>query len=120
MSLIALLLLSSVSAYAEWVKIGSTDDYTYFADPSAIRRKGSLVKRWELYDFKTVQTLKRGSSFSFKQLMEYDCAEEQFRQIAIHAYSGQMGSGEIVESSSGDPGKWQPVIPGSMGQHDWT
>jgi hypothetical protein len=86
--------LSSVPAYAEWVKVISpvSRNYTAYIDPDTIRRKGSLVKRWELYDFKTIQTGERGSFFSFKQQMEYDCAEEQSRQLAIYAYSGQMGS----------------------------
>ena len=46
-ALIALQVLSSVSAYAEWVSIGYSDSlggYTVYVDPSTIRRKGDLVK----------------------------------------------------------------------------
>jgi hypothetical protein len=59
------------------------------------------------------------SFFSLKLLIEYDCAEEQSRGLAIYAYSGQMGSGEIVSSRSGDPDKWKPVMPGTMGESKW-
>ena len=47
--LIALLVLSSGPAYAEWVAIGSTDDgMTAYADPDTIRRKEEMVKMWVL------------------------------------------------------------------------
>jgi hypothetical protein len=54
--LITLLVLSSGPAYAEWVKIDEIDPYTLYVDPDTIRRKGDLVKMWQVYDFKAVQT----------------------------------------------------------------
>ena len=58
--LVTLLVLGSGSAYAEWVKISSNDTAIYYADPEAIRRKGTLVKMWVLVDFKTIQTSAEG------------------------------------------------------------
>ena len=58
-SLIALLVLSSVPAYAEWVAVEK--DYllpglqTVYVDPDTIRREGNLVTIWQLIDYKLMQ-----------------------------------------------------------------
>ena len=62
-SLITLLLLSSGPAYAEWVDVGGNESgMTVYVDSDSIRQKGNLVKMWQLYDYKTVQT-RAGTSF---------------------------------------------------------
>ena len=51
LTLLTLLVLSSVPAYAEWVTIAYSDSlggYTTYADPGTLRRKGNLVKIWSL------------------------------------------------------------------------
>lgn len=117
--ILTLLILSSSSAYAEWVEVEGGGKFTAYVDPETIRRKGNLVKIWVLDDYKTVRAAADKSYLSVKALDEYDCAEEQIRNLALYAYSGQMGTGEIVESISGVPSKWAPVIPGSVGQTKW-
>ncbi len=118
--LITLLVLSSAPAYAEWVKVGENDDgKTLYVDPDTIRRKGDLVKMWHLHDYKTIETYRGNSFMSNKSQWEYDCAEEQIRALAEYEYSGPMGNGELVRSDS-NPRNWAPVIPGSMGQIQWT
>ena len=58
-SLITLLVLSSVPAYAEWVAVEK--NYlvpglrTVYVDPDTIRREGNLVTMWQLIDFKWMQ-----------------------------------------------------------------
>lgn len=103
--LITLLLMSSVSAYAEWVEIVKTDKFTEYKDPETIRRKGNLVKVWQLRDFNTIQGYAGKSYLSLKMLLENDCTEEQFRILAQFAYSGRMGDGEIVSSVT-SPSEW--------------
>jgi len=117
---ITLLVLSSAPAYAEWVEVGGPDDgtYTHYADPTTIRRNGTLVKMWLLEDYKTIQTVDGKSFLSDKVQREYDCAEEQQRLLAFYWFSGQMGSGAVVYSNT-DPSKWAPVMPGSVGQALW-
>ena len=113
--LIILFFLSSSPVYAEWVKTAESDNAILYADPDTIRRKGSLVKMWILYDFKArQQTIAGKSSWSFKSQAEYDCAEEQARALAVYDYSDPMGDGKIVYSHT-NPDNWVPVIPGSMG-----
>ena len=58
-SLITLLFLSSVPAYARWVAVGeSNSGATVYVDPDTIRRKGDLVKLWVLGDFNTKRMAK--------------------------------------------------------------
>ena len=112
--LITLLVLSSGSAYAEWVRVDTieiVEATVYAEDPSTIHRQGNLVKMWALFDYKTTRRLHGGSwVLSAKNQYEYECAEKRQRLLASMSFSGQMGSGEIVhEFASARP--WQPVLP---------
>lgn len=128
LSLIALLLLSSGSAYGEWVKAigdgekevaGEPVKYTMYIDPDTIRTKESLVKRWELFDFNRVQTFGGKSYLSKTLLAEYDCAEEQHRFLAVAYYSLEMGQGVVVYKNEHQPSRWMPVMPDTVGQALW-
>jgi hypothetical protein len=118
--LIILLFLSSGPAYAEWVEVvgAGHDQYTLYADPTTVRRKGNMVKMWELSDYKTIQASAGKSYLSYKGQNEYNCTEEQMRILARAEYSGSMGAGETVDSNT-DPGKWFPVMPGTVSQALW-
>jgi len=118
--LIALMLLSSSPAYAEWVAVGGNDQIgmTTYADPGTIRRKGNLVKMWQLNDFKTVQTVEGTSFLSTKKQREFNCAEERTRILAATQFSGNMGTGEVVWRNANEQ-KWEPVVPESIGQTLW-
>lgn len=128
LSLIALLLLSSGSAYGEWVKAigdgekevaGEPVKYTMYIDPDTIRTKESLVKRWELFDFNRVQTFGGKSYLSKTLLAEYDCAEEQHRFLAVAYYSLEMGQGVVVYKNEHQPSRWMPVMPDTVGHALW-
>ncbi len=119
-SLITLLLLSSRPAYAEWVLVNTTDHgMTAYADPDTIRRKGELVKMWSLYDFKTEQYVRGVLLLSSKGQIEYDCAEERLRGLAVAEFSGNMGKGTVVYTDSSE-GKWIPVAPLGVVHALWT
>ena len=111
--LITILVLSREHVYAEWVSFGRTDKINVFVDPDTIRHKGDQTKMWHLFDFKTVQTLAGIPHLSLMQQYEYDCAEDFIRELAVRAFSGNMGGGDLVYSSS-DEGKWRPVSSGSI------
>lgn len=119
--LITLLTLSSGPAYAEWVQVGATDygTMTVYADSDSIRRKGQLVKMWSLYDFKTEQYVLGVAFLSSKGQIEYDCAEERLRGLAVAEFSGNMGKGTVVYTDSSE-GKWNPVAPQGVVQALWT
>jgi surface-adhesin protein E len=121
--LITLLVLSTAPAYAEWVDVSSGESYggfTMYTDPNTIRRKGELVKMWQLHDYKTVQTEASHSFLSLKAQSEFDCAEERVRLLAVTGFSGNMGKGNVVWSRQFDAeGGWHPVAPESLGQSVW-
>ena len=120
--LVTFLVLSNGPAHAEWVEVSgslSQGGYTVYADPDTVRRKGDLVKMWQVADYNIVQIEAAGKSFlSIRGLDEYDCTEEQTRNIAFYFYSAQMGTGEIIYSNT-DSGKWKPVIPHSIAHILW-
>lgn len=117
---LTLLSLTSGPAYAEWVKVSDSDETgkTVYVDPATIRRNSNLVKMWQSYDFKTVQTLGSIRFLTAKEQWEFDCAEERSRVVARKEFSGNMGSGPMVSTNS-QVGKWVPVILGSIGQTVW-
>jgi hypothetical protein len=57
-----LLVLNSDVAYAEWVKVSDRDETgkMVYVDPATIRRNSNLVKMWQFFDYKTVQTVGGG------------------------------------------------------------
>jgi hypothetical protein len=114
--LITLLVLCSAPAYAEWVAVGTADDgMTVYADPDTIRRTWDLVKMEALYDFKTIRTVEGNPYLSYKVQREYDCAEERIRYLAFTFFSGNMGSGKVVPTTSDEQQKSEPVQPDSIG-----
>jgi hypothetical protein len=119
--LITLLVLNSGPVYAEWVLTSGNDDagLTVYVDPETIRRKGNLVKMWQLYDYKTIQTVAGDSLLSIKRYNEYDCTEERTRMLAYTWFSGNMGSGKVVYSTP-DEQQWEPVIPRSINRTLWN
>jgi hypothetical protein len=118
--LVTLLMLSNGPAYAEWVKVGDGDEAgkTVYVDPASIRLNSNLVKMWQFYDYKTVQTVGGVRFLSAKEQWEFDCAEERSRVLALKEFSGNMGSGTVVYTNS-EVGKWISVMPGSIGQSVW-
>ena len=118
--ILTLLFLISSPAYADWVAVGGKLEAGMgaYADSATMRREGDLVKMEVLFDFKTIQTNASVSYLSAKAQMEYDCAEQRFRGFTVMYFSGNMGSGKLLDHSSGK-GKWLPVSPGSLDQTLW-
>lgn len=115
--LMMLLAVMSSSAMAEWVKVGGGDGDFVYADPTTIRKNGDNVKMWSLSDYKTPQG--RKSYMSSKTQDEYDCKEEQSRDLAFSMFSGNMGEGETVFTGPGAL-RWVPVAPGSVAKVLWN
>jgi hypothetical protein len=118
--LIMLLVLSSEPVYAEWVLTSGDDEagLAVYVDPDTIRRKGNLAKMWQLYDYKTVQTVAGDSLLSMKRFNEYDCTEERTRTLGYTWFSGNMGSGAVVYSTT-EVQQWEPVVPRTINRTLW-
>jgi hypothetical protein len=119
-SLLMLLLLCSGPAYAEWEKITGDDqgDMSVYVKPDTVRRSEEMVKMWTLYDFKTMQPVGDLAYLSIKERAEYDCDGERTRTLTGTNFSGNMGGGRAVRSTSRE-GTWRPVLQESVAQDLW-
>ena len=122
-SLITLLFLSTVPAYAEWVAVEK--DYllpglqTVYVDPDTIRREGNLVTMWQLIDFKWMQGNRSPGRFlSTKTHKEFDCAETRLRLLAFTEFSRRMATG-IPADGYVDKDNWLQVKPESINHALW-
>ena len=119
---IAQMLLGSGAVFAEWTKIGESTDYTGYVDISTIQREGSLVKMWDLMDYKTPR---RGLSFSFllqQGQSEYDCKLKTMRVMSFAWFSGNIGDGVILHKSTANLAtlKWNSVLANSTSEALWN
>jgi len=118
--LITLLVLSYGPVYAGWVLTSGDDEagLMVYVDPDSIRSKGNLAKMWQLYDYKTVQTVAGDSLLSMKRFNEYDCTEERTRALGYTWFSGNMGSGNVVYSTT-EVQQWEPVVSRTINHTLW-
>jgi hypothetical protein len=118
--LIMFLVLSSGPVYAGWVLTSGDDEVglKVYVDPDSIRRKENLVKMWQLYDYKTVQTVAGDSLLSIKRYNEFDCTEERTRMLAYTWFAGNMATGKVVYSTP-DEQQWEPVVPRTINHTLW-
>jgi hypothetical protein len=117
--LLMLLTVVSSSAAAEWVEVGRAENITFYADPATIRRSGDLVKMWELHDLKTRYLFEMSKPvMSYMSKLEYDCKEEQSRQLYLSGHSGNMLVGERIFTND-YPDTWHQVVPGTITETLW-
>ena len=108
------------TALADWTKISTDGDiYSAFADKDSIRRNGSSVTMVGLYDFRKQDFTPTGRGlYSTVVLREYDCRERRVRLMSSIDFSGQMGSGEPVDTSN-SVRRWEPVVEGGIDEAYW-
>jgi hypothetical protein len=98
--LMLLLAVTSHSAMADWVGLGSLDNYNVYADPTTIQKTGNGIKMWWLIDFKTSASGDSEPHMSMKTLSEFDCKKERLRNLSSSWHSEHMAEGKVVSSSS--------------------
>jgi hypothetical protein len=108
----------SGSAAAKWVKVGEDDKSATYADPATISVRGTWVKMWRVTDFKTKKSGPSGSYASLKEQDEFNCGGEIYRTISYAHHARNIGQGNVVYINS-NPGKWEPVSPGSVVEALW-
>ena len=115
-----LLMVFSTSLFAEWTRVGSSDDgeQTTYIDLETIKRKGNKVKIWSLFDYKTVRKLEHDRYLSRVIHQEYDCEEETLRILDVYWYSGNMQrNGKVVSSNTNIKDEAISIIPASVNEH---
>ncbi|MEP6935454.1 MAG: surface-adhesin E family protein [Nitrospirota bacterium] len=122
-SLITLLFLSMIPAYADWMAVEkhylSPGILTVYVDPDTIRREGALVTMWQLIDYKTMQGGTSPTRFSSTKIQKlFDCAEGRTGLLRVTDFWGNMGTGESAAAYV-EKGNWVRVEPDSMNQALW-
>lgn len=104
-----LIILVAAPALAEWIRWTSegSDVATGYIDPTKVRRDGSLVRIWEVLDYKKPDAI---GGLSTRFLAEYDCKEERVRNLSVSGHSGPMATGKILISSE-SPSEWKNIPP---------
>lgn len=116
--LMLLLAVVSSSAMAEWIKVGSNETGTFYADPTSIIKSSNMVKMRTLHDYKTAIKVAGALFFSSEVQEEYDCKENQSRTLFFSFHSRNMGKGKRVYSDP-EPHKWEPARLGSVREILW-
>jgi hypothetical protein len=121
---ITFLLLSTGSAYAEWVAVErgylSPGLQTVYIDSDNIRREGNVVTMWQLIDFKWMQGNPRGPTryLSTKTQKQFDCTDKRLRLLAFTEFSRGMGTG-IPRDGYVDKDNWLPMEAESINYALW-
>jgi hypothetical protein len=112
---LALFCAFSGTAAADWTAVGQANEiYAAYADRATLRRNGSLATMQGLYDFLRQDFTPDGRGlYSTAVLREYDCAGRRVRLLSSIDFSGHMGKGAPVSSSS-LPRRWEAVLEGGI------
>ncbi len=99
-----------------WSYVGQNEKVTMYLDTSNITRMGEHVSVWALWNAKTPAGIVSSAVMSSIHLTEIDCAASTSVIRTILNYSGQMGSGNLVDSITVRPDDLMPevIVPGSF------
>ena len=114
------LALFSGAATADWTAVGKPNEiYSAFADRESVRRNGDAATMHGLYDFRRQDFTPAGRSlYSTVVLREYDCRGRRVRLVSSIDFSGAMGTGTPVDTST-DARRWEAVLPGALDDAFW-
>jgi len=104
------------TAATDWASSCSSQAYggtEVYVARSTIRRSGDLAKMWDMYDFKTVQTIAGKRVLSVRNQHEYDCKSARRRMLSTTGFAGHMGKGAVVAFDN-TPMAWERVTSGDF------
>jgi len=107
-TLFALALLAN-SAQAGWVKMGETDEGTFYIDPVTVQRDGQVRQVWELIDLKQRD---EGGEMSRRLRVQYDCTLGRTQVLSISTHWEPMAAGGTLLSVV-RAGLWKEVPRGT-------
>jgi len=107
--LICLMMLAG-SAWAEWVRFGYNDTFTYYYDPAKIRKDGNMRRVWELHDLTQRNNI---GEISRRMLVEFDCKQERARFLSASSHSERMAVGKVLRTEEG-ASDWHEIPPDTI------
>lgn len=115
--LMIFLAVASNSVMAAWSKVTDNEEAIIYADLSTVSKSGNLVKMWDLTDLRKKNP---GDNYlSSKTQHEFDCKEKKSRVLNFSTFSGQMSSGNSLNTSN-RVHDWLPVKPGGVAGELWA
>jgi hypothetical protein len=118
----------SGSAAAEWTLLSSDTVKTEgvdagrgvktFIDKKSTNANGDRVTMWSLSDYESPVPFGGKQHLSSKSLDEYDCKNNEYRNLSVYWYSRHKAAGDTVYSETA-PGKMQPIVSGSIVEKQW-
>ena len=117
-----LLVLINGNAIAGWTKIMDATEgsdqgvfFSVYTDIDTMHNSNDVIKVWELYDYKTVQSEKDTKPYlSLMARTEYDCSKERSREHYIAIFSENMGKGNRGGNAD-HIHSWESLVPGTVG-----
>lgn len=103
----ALITLLADSAWADWVKMGETDEGSLFIDTTTVLRDGHLRQVLELTDLKQRD---EGGEMSRRTRVQYDCQLGRTQVLSISTHWEPMAAGKTLLSVARE-GLWKEVPP---------
>ncbi len=104
-----LLITLATTAHADWLKMGETDEGTFYIDTATIVRAGTRHEVWELTDLRERD---EGSELSRRSRVAYDCERRLTRVLSLATYPESMAKGEALLSVERE-GLWKEVPAGT-------
>ena len=104
--LVALIVVAN-SAWADWAKMGYTDEGSFYIDTASVLRDGHLRQVWELTDLKQRD---EGGELSRRTRVQYDCKLGRTQVLSISTYWEPMAAGKTLLSVARE-GLWKEVPP---------
>ena len=108
----ATLMFISTSANADWAYVTRSNlGIDYYAEPSTIRREGSIVKMWWMESFSSPQVMDGTPYLSTRALEYFNCSNQTSIKTYITVHPNRMGSGAAIAYGDIPNPQWTPVPP---------
>lgn len=106
--LMALSIVVTTPAWADWVKFGVDEPITFYIDPATILKDGHVRKIWGMYD------QSKADSPSSMALFEFKCRKDQLAILSLRVYSGPMATGRMLATLDHSKPDWVNVAPKTL------
>ena len=97
--------------FAEWYKVGKTEDMDVYLEIDRIRSDNNYVYYWEMMDLFE----RENDSLSIQRYIQGDCNIIRFKTLQYIFYDEKMGTGKM-EAQDSKIKDWKYYRPGAIGE----
>jgi hypothetical protein len=109
--LIALLMLISCSAWAEWLLLSETTWSKVYVDLDTIKKDGNISSVWAVNDF---YSRNKDGELSSRNRVHIDCKNERYRATSFSSHSENMAGGRVLYSDPISNPQWTDIAPNTV------